>query len=516
MKKAARWASGLAVVAVGVAAIFYVSGDHNGASAQYRLQPVDTGAISLVVSSSGNINPVTTVTIGSQVSGKISALLADFNSPVKEGQVIARIDPAPFEAKVQEQRAQLANARANVSIQKAMLIEYRADVAGAQAAFDEAERDLSRKRALLDRRVVASSAVDTAVAVHAQAKSTLDSLRAKLSRQQAQIESAEAQVLQNQATLRQRELDLQNTIITSPVDGVVINRSVDIGQTVAASLQSPELFTIAQDLSQMQVETSVDEADIGRIREGQQVSFTVDAYPERSFEGTVKQIRKSPLEVSNVITYTVVVSADNGDLALLPGMTANVEIVVGRRENVLRVPNAALRFAPPGAPPPPTAGTANGPRNADLSPEERRAAAQKRMADRIEALDAKLGLTDAQKAQIAEIYRENGRAFVTLRQSGMGEEQMKAAQQKMRMESGRRIEAILDENQRPKYRVIVAEASAAPPRPGRVWTIAPGGVATPVELTIGISDGSTTEVRRGGLKVGDRVIVGYASPGGGA
>ncbi len=509
MKKAVVAMAVAAVAASLAAGAWYATRDGGPSTGSWRVAEVDSGPISLSVSSSGNIKPVVTVNVGSQVSGQISALQADFNTPVKEGQVIARIEPGPFEAKVQEAKGELAFAKASVAIQKATLAEFKAELSGAQAKLVEADRDLERKKSLLERKVVASSAVDTAVATQAQARATVETQRARLARQEAQIQSAEAQVVQKEATLRQREFDLDHTIIRSPVDGVVIQRSVDIGQTVAASLQAPVLFTIAQDLSKMQVETSVDEADIGRVREGQAVRFTVDAYPERSFEGSVQQIRLSPLEVSNVITYTVVVSAENPDLALLPGMTANVEVVVGRRDGVLRVPNAALRFAPPGATAAPSSpGNASAPQ----TPEERREAARKRLEARVPELETKLALSARQKEDVAAILRDSGRAVGMIARGGGTEAQVRAAGQKARAEAGKKIEALLDETQRTTFRLLQAESAVARARPARVWIGGEDGAPKPVDIQVGLSDGQKTEVRSGDLKPGDKVIVGRTAP----
>jgi HlyD family secretion protein len=511
VRKAVAGLAGIAIAAGLAAAAWYATRNGGPAAGSWRVAEVDSGPISLSVSSSGNIKPVVTVNVGTQVSGQVSELLADFNTPVKEGQVIARIDPGPFDAKVQEARGELAFAQASVAIQKATLAEFRAELSGVQAKLVEADRDLERKKSLLERKVVASSAVDTAVATQAQARATVETQRARLARQEAQIRSAEAQVVQKEATLRQREFDLDHTIIRSPVDGVVIQRSVDIGQTVAASLQAPVLFTIAQDLSKMQVETSVDEADIGRVREGQEVRFTVDAYPDRSFEGAVQQIRLSPIEVSNVITYTVVVSAENPDLALLPGMTANVEVVVGRREGVLRVPNAALRFAPPGA----AAATATGAAPAaPATPEDRREAARKRLEARVAELEAKLSLSARQKEEVTAILRDSGRAVGMIARSGGTEAQVRAAAQKARAEGGKRIEALLDEAQRKTFRLLQAESVISRARPARVWIVGDDGAPRPVDLQVGLSDGQKTEIRQGDLKPGDKVIVGRNAPSG--
>jgi HlyD family secretion protein len=356
------------------AAWFYAQG--RGAVPRYRVARVERGPLTATVSATGNLNAVITVQVGSQVSGQIRQLFVDFNSPVKKGQLIARIDPDSFEAKVNQAKAELENAQATVLNQAANVEKARADVenaraalasaraqtAKAQVALLDAKRDLDRKTELLKKELIAQSDMDTSQANHDSAAAQLESARAQeqalasqirsaeaqLAVAQAQLKAAQAQVKQKKAALDQAQVDLNNTYIRAPVDGVVVSRNVDVGQTVAASLQAPTLFTIAQDLTQMQVDTNVDEADVGRIRLGQRATFTVDSFPGQTFSGEVVQIRKAPQMVQNVVTYDVVISARNSELKLLPGMTANVRIVVDEKASVLKVPNAALRFRPQG------------------------------------------------------------------------------------------------------------------------------------------------------------------------
>jgi len=364
------------MVSAGVITGGYLYSQSVGNRSSFRTAPVTRGHLTAAISSTGTLNAVITVQVGSQVSGQIRELHADFNSPVKKGQVIARIDPDVFEAKVNQAKGQLESSRAAVLNQQAALEKMRADVENARAALAvahaqtakgqvavlDARRDLGRKRDLRGKGFIAQADEDTAQALHdsavaqqeanrAQEQAQTSALRAaeaQLKVGDAQLRAAQAQVDQNLAALRQAELDLEHTIIRAPVEGVVVSRNVDVGQTVAASLQAPTLFTIAQDLTKMQVDTNVDEADVSGVRVGQRVSFTVDSFPAQTFSGEVVQIRKAPQVVQNVVTYDVVVSADNRDLRLLPGMTANVRIVTDHKEDVLRVPNAALRFRPPG------------------------------------------------------------------------------------------------------------------------------------------------------------------------
>ena len=303
------------VIALAIAAFFLVRKEPEAA---YKTAKAERGNLVESVSATGNLAAVVTVQVGTQVSGTIQKLLVDFNSPVKKGQVIAQIDPSLFNAQVEQTRGNYLNAQA--TLQKA------------QADLQDAKRNLERNRQLVKEGIVAQSDFDTAENRYQMAA--------------AAVKGAEGTVTQTRGSLAQAETNLQNSIIRSPVDGTVVSRSIDVGQTVAASFQTPTLFTIAQDLTKMQIDTSVDEADISRIQVGQPVSFTVDAYPEVQFEGIVRQVRNAPIIAQNVVTYVAVIDVDNRDMRLKPGMTANVNIETARRDNVLKIPSAALRFKP--------------------------------------------------------------------------------------------------------------------------------------------------------------------------
>jgi HlyD family secretion protein len=322
----------------------------NANAQRYQIAEVVRGPITRTVLASGRLRAVVTVDIGTQVSGMIKSLAADFNSQVSAGEVIARIDSAPFEARLTQAEAELAVAQAQVSMQKAMLEELEAKLSGDRARLTEAQKELDRKRKLRVQGGIPESAVDTALSNREQSSANVNAGLAQLNRQRAQIELARAQVLQKASVVKQRQLDLEYTYIRSSVDGIVISRNVETGQTVAASLQTPVLFRIAQDLARLEVYISVDEADIGVVQVGNKVLFTVDSFPGKTFAGDVHQIRKISEEISNVVTYTVIATADNPDLTLLPGMTANVNIVVGERDAVLKVPATALYFQPPDEP----------------------------------------------------------------------------------------------------------------------------------------------------------------------
>ena len=296
----------------------------------FRTAALESGNIVSKVTATGKLSAVTVVDVGTQVSGTIKEIYADFNDHVKKGQLIALIDPDVLSAKLEESKANLAVARAAVSRAKANLAD--------------SQRNLARNKELWSRNLIAKSELDAAETTHAVNR--------------ASLQEAEARVLQVQAALRQAESNLGYTRILSPEDGVIISRLVNVGQTVAASLSTPTLFSIAKDLTDMQIETSVDEADIARVKEGQEVEFTVDAHRGTVFPGKVKQVRIAPGTTDNVVTYPVIISVANPELKLKPGMTANVSVITDRRTGVLRVPMAALRFSPPPTDTPAAAATA--------------------------------------------------------------------------------------------------------------------------------------------------------------
>jgi HlyD family secretion protein len=334
-----RWRWPLAaLLALAAAASIYAYAwvpRHEGPS--YVTARVEEGPIRSVVLATGTLTPRNTVTVGSEISGRVAAVYADFNEPVEEGQLLARLDPRTFQERV-------GQARAEVEVSAAGIAQREAEFERAAAERRLAERNLARRKALGSPGHVSASELDAD-------ETTLAIADAHLRVAEAAIANARAAHAQRLATLRVAELDLERTAIRSPVGGHVIRRNVDAGQTVAASLQAPELFRIAEDLRRMRLEASVDEADVGRIAVGMPSRFTVDAFPDRTFEGRIEQIRHAPETLYNVVVYKVIIDADNADLALLPGMTAHVAIETGFRERALKVPNAALRFEPPAAMP---------------------------------------------------------------------------------------------------------------------------------------------------------------------
>ena len=506
------WIFGPGKYLIGLAAIaaaawyWYANGDAAASRPAYRLVKIERGTISNTVTASGTLKALITVDVGTQISGQIRQLNADFNTEVKAGQVIARIDPATFEAKVREAEADLAMTKGSVLLMQARLESMVSDTRQAKSVLDLSKLDLQRKKDLLPSRAIAQSTYDQAVAAHEQADAKYQGMLAKESEQKAQIEVSRAQVQQKEATLTQRRIDLDYTYIRSPVDGVVIARNIDVGQTVAASLQSPILFTIAQDLKRMQVEVNVDEADIGRIREGLTASFTVDSFPGRTFPGQVRQVRKAPKEVASVITYTVVVSTQNPDLRLLPGMTANVTFQIARRDNAAMVPNAALRFRPNNARPE-RAST-----DADAATPGR-GNAQERARQQIETLKRELELTQEQEQQVIAIYRELGQKMRQMRE-GTAADERREEMAKLRRGAEEKIAALLTPEQKSKYDDLRGAASDSGPRRGTVYLLGPNAEPKAITVMVGITDGTNTELVSGELKAGDQVIVGGDTKGG--
>ncbi len=342
-------AIGVIVMILAGGFLFYQWSGQTGSNQKFRLVKVERGEISFVVTATGTINPVINVLVGSQVSGTINALYADFNSQVKEGQVIAQIDPAIFQAQVDQAKANVLTNQANLLNAQSNLVNAKANLVKADVAVLDAKRTLDRNLPLVEKKVIAQATMDTAQANYDTAVAQRDVAKAQVESATSQVESSKAQVEQAKAALKLTETNLRYTTIRSPVNGTVISRNVDVGQTVAASLQAPTLFSIAKDLTQMQVDTNVSEADVGRIAVGQDATFTVDAYPERVFRGRVSEIRNAPIIVQNVVTYDVVIVVENKDLKLKPGMTANVSVMIDHRDGVLKIPNASLRFRPESA-----------------------------------------------------------------------------------------------------------------------------------------------------------------------
>ena len=527
-------AVGLLALAVTVAYRF--DGGQEGAQA-YRTAKVERGSLVSAVSTTGTLNAVTTVLVGSQLSGQIKELMADFNSEVKAGQMIARLDQDQIKARLAQAQADLEASKAQVAQQKAAAERARADVENARAAvatmraqavradvaLKDAERDDKRKQELLPKGVVTQAdadktlaARDTARANLAAARAQFDSSEAQLAAAEASSRVAEAQIANATATVAQREaavtqvkVDLERSEIRSPIDGVVVQRAVDVGQTVAASLKAPTIFTIAEDLRRMEVYASVDEADIGSVREGQAVAFTVTAHPGDTFQGEVKQIRLAPQTISNVVTYVVVIAADNQQRKLLPGMTATARIVTDTREGAVKLPNAALRWRPAGT-------------QADAAPQgaggvlgeagttgggQQGGRGWANLDTMLKTLTEELKLTPEQQKQVAAIVEEGKAQFADLGKSGLEPEQRRARAVALRRNIGQRVAQTLTDEQRPRFREL-QQARTSASTAGQVWVLGGDGKPKALSVRLGIGDGAFTEMVGGELKPGQELLIG--------
>lgn len=504
----------LALLAVTAAAgtAWYLLAERANAPAVWRLGKIEHGPLSAVVSSTGTLAAVVTVQVGSQISGQIKELYVDFNSEVRRGQVIARIDPEAFELAVNQASADLEAARATVLTQLAGVGAQRANVQKETVNAADAKRDYERKETLAQKGFISTAERDKSLATFNAATEQLNTARAQLTVAEAQAKNAEALVKQREAQLAGARVNLDRTYIRAPVDGVVIKRSVDAGQTVAASLQAPELFVIARSLADMQVEAAIDEADVGRISVGQRVSFTVDSFAGRGFSGEVKQVRKAAQVVQNVVTYTVVIGTANPELLLLPGMTANVRIVTDQRENALKVPNAALRFRPPSGVVVAGAG-GDGP----LRTTAPSAGGADKGAGFRQRLDQELKLTPEQQTRADPLFADLRAKMGALPE--LPEAERGRASERARAEFRARLTELLDPAQRARYESLAAEMGGRPAAGrqaarGRVHVVTGEGLRA-IDVRLGISDGSMTElIQSGDLKEGDTVVIGSSAQAG--
>jgi HlyD family secretion protein len=515
MSKRVRYSIGLLLVLGAVGAGAYAWWNGRPTPADFRLAKVERGTIVAAVSATGTVNPVTAVQVGSQVSGQIQELLVDFNSEVKKGDIIARINPDAFQLKVSQAMADVEAANATVLTQRANVTALQAEVSRAKFGLADAERELKRNKGLFEKSFVSEAALDKAQATFDGAREQLNTAQAQLVAGQSQVRNVEALVRQREAQLAQARVDLDKTTIRAPVDGVVVKKSVEPGQTVAASLQAPELFIIARDLREMQVETSIDEAEVGRISVGQEVTFTVDSFPGRMFRGNVSQMRKAALVVQNVVTYTAIIATANPDLRLFPGMTANVRIVVDTRENVLRIPNSALRYRPAGAAPVSTAAADSG---GAPAPEEDGKAARVEGKGRggeamRERLVKELNLTAEQQARLEAIMKETRAKMKGL--DGEDREERRKQAGRLRADQRARIAEILNPEQRKRYEEMSASRAAGSRQvtSSRIWVPDAQNRPKAVAVRLGMTDGTYTEVVSGDLQEGSQVIVGTLDSG---
>jgi len=486
----------------GAGSYAYLSPAAERAALVFDAAPADKGSIERSVSATGSVQALITVDVSSQLSGQLAEVRVDFNSTVKTGDLLAKIDPQTFASKVASAEANLAIAKSNVQVQEATIAKSR-------ALAEQAERDLARQKSLAERGNSPQATLENS-------ETTLATAKADVLVADANLANAKAVVTQRATEVFQAKLDLSRTEIKSPIDGVVIGRNIDPGGTVAASLQAPILFLIAQDLSEIQIETQVDEADIGAVEAGNAVTFTVDAYPDQTFTGKVSQVRIAGTAINNVVTYTVVVLAENPRQKLLPGMTATVRIVTGARMDVLRVPNDAIRFQPPEN----AATTTRDVRrpNRDdailaqlgeslkLTPEQSEQFKAALAASRTGEQNSGSGQRPNQGGDSAnEARRERGEGGRGQRGPGA-----RGAQRQSRI--ARILEGILTPEQLKAYQDLRAERRETM-RPGLVWIETPGGLE-PRRIRIGLSDESYSEVIGGKLEAGEKVVTRTRTGGG--
>jgi len=467
---------------------------NQGEAVKYRTGKIERGALQAAVAATGAVSPVTQVTIGTQVSGQIKDILVDFNSEVKAGQLIAVIDPEQFEYRVRSAQADVDAARASVLTAQANVIASRAQVSSAQTDLREARRTHERNLMLVEKQFVAQSEADKSNALVNTSLEAVKAAEAQVGVSEAQVRNAQANVVQREATLAQARVDLSRTRITSPVNGIVIKRSIEKGQTVASSLQSPELFIIARNLLDMQVEAAIDEADVGRIRAGQKATFNVDAYPGQTFEGQIAQVRKAATNVANVVTYVAVVTFANADGRLLPGMTANVRVVTDTRDNVFKIPNSALRVRIAGVEPAPaSAGVPNSQSPSAAAPaSEGRAGPSGAVNQFRNRLVSELKLSPEQTEKVDAIYAEARPRFMQLRD--LPEAERTKARERITADVRERIGTILNAEQKPRYATLIAEASSRTVTRGRIYLLSESGLPKAFNVRLGITDGSSTEL----------------------
>jgi HlyD family secretion protein len=441
MKKKVVIGAVLVIIAGAILGWTLLKNNKNGV-VKYRQEAISKGDIEALVVTTGTLNPVTTVEVGSQVSGKIAKLYADFNSQVKEGQVVAELDQSLLKSRVDQNQANYLSALASLEKAKVTLANL--------------QKQYERALSLFDKNLISYEEKDMAEANYLGAKTDLQSAEARVEQAKSQVESS--------------KVDLGYAIIRSPIDGIVISRNINIGQTVQASYQAPKLFEIANDLSKMQVECSVDEADVGKVKEGQKVRFTVDAFPDDTFNGTVKQVRFSPTVTQNVVTYTTIAEVDNPALKLRPGMTATVSIITGEAKGVLRVPNAGLRFTP------------------NLPPEE-----------------------------MVKIMKEAGEKMFAKRKAegqSQGQEAGRPQQQSQRMgQEGTPRMNFAQGGGGPQGMPGTGGGTRGGRKPSTVWYLDEKGKLNVTFIRPGVTDNSYTEILRSDLKEGQKVIIGYESGG---
>ncbi|MEZ5900232.1 MAG: efflux RND transporter periplasmic adaptor subunit [Hyphomicrobiaceae bacterium] len=439
----------------------------------YETASVERGTIRKIVSTSGPVRALVTVSVGSQLSGQIDKLYVDFNSEVKEGDLMATLDSRTYDAKVAQARADLQAARAG-------LLNQQATMQRNEAVLAQAKRSIDRQATLQKKGFAATATLENA-------QRDFEIAQADIEVTKAQIESAKAVIAQREAALKQAEVDLDRTHIVAPVNGTVISRTIDVGQTVAASLQAPELFKLAQDLRRISIEAQVNEADVGAVAEGNPVTFTVDAYPERTFEGKVTQVRLAATELQNVVTYTVIIEASNDDRRLFPGMTANVQIEAAKKDDALRVPNEALRFRP---------------RNTDKSASDSSTSREERTDRMLARLKTQLQLTDTQEQVVRDALKAM-RSSSSM--SGAETIDRSALRQMIQSTLEQALRPLMSDAQMPAFDKW--KSGRAESRSGDVYVLDAKGEPERRFVKLGISDDQFSEIAGGNLEEGERVVV---------
>ena len=473
------WILGAVFISVVVFAAFRLT---QRTEVQYFTAEVTRGDIVQIVNATGSIDAVTTVEVGSQVSGLISSLSADFNSVVREGDVIARIDPEPLKARRLQVEADLASARANLRGLEADRAVARANLVKVRAALREAGLNLGRSKELLTQGITSSQQHESAEVAQETAQANLEAAEAQILQLDSREEQAEAQIRQRQAQLQQARLDLDHTIIRAPIDGTVIARNVDVGQTVAASLSAPTLFTIAQDLTKMLVYAKTDESDVGKIRQSADVTFVVDAFPGENFQGRILQVRMNPTTIQNVVTYDTVIEFDNPDGRLLPGMTAYVTIPVGDSRDVVKIPNGALRFTP------------------DLSEEHLQALLVKY------ELKSKPGPPREKKA-------ESDNESADAKKDGSGESGARMRERFQNMSPAERARMRQQFAGRRQHQGGGRRPAPPSVKWQRVWKVTADNNLVPMDIQTGLTDYTFTALIKGVLEEGEELVIGQTGGG---
>lgn len=509
--KRIKWWAGTGIILVLLIAALVLQKGSRADQNTYRTVPVSRGDIQSIVTSTGKLNPLNTVKVGAQVSGNIKEIYVDFNALVRKDQVIALIDPAIYDAQVEQEKAQLLKAKAQLQEMEKDIDAAEADIKSAEAQLFSAkatlrEAELNYDRKVKLRNVVARAELDSDQAKRDNARGAVKaaeakvlSTKAQLSRAIAQKKGVSALVAERGAALNLSEIKHGYCTIKSPIDGVVISRDVDVGQTVVSSLQSPELFSIAEDLTRMQVEVDVSEADVGRITSEQDVVFTVDAFPEKQFKAKVREVRNVATNIQNVVTYKIIADVDNNDLLLRPGMTANVSIVTAEVKNVLKLPNSALRFKPPVE-------------TRKETPGQRPPITERAI---YKNLVEKLDLSVEQSEALVKIIEQAGRKLKVVYDLPEADRNIRQAWKNFYTQVMTNLYKHLKEDQHGKFRDCVAELrekvkqrSLLNSRSVKVYVSDEQGRPRVIKFTAGITNDDETQIVDGDLKEGDKAIVG--------